>query len=103
MRHAQENKADVSTKNKLGLTPPFRAVSIGKETIFGLLLKNGAEINAKDAYGPTALLCSRTEAMFSILLENGANIDAKDTDGDTALHWIAKSGVKIMVQGYDCC
>lgn len=53
-----------------------------------LLLKNGADVNARDEQDMTALMWAsemgHTE-MVKLLLENGAHVNAKDEYGQTAL------------------
>ncbi|KAJ8667172.1 hypothetical protein QAD02_008834 [Eretmocerus hayati] len=66
--------------------------------IFNALLKKGAEVNAMEEDGATALhividchgLCDNipgeTDQMASALLQFGADVDAKDKNGQTPLH-----------------
>jgi len=53
-----------------------------------MLLKKGADVNAKDKYGYTALILvsekGHTE-IVAMLLEKGADVNAKRNDGNTAL------------------
>jgi len=53
-----------------------------------LLLEKGANIEAKDNDGDTALINAAIKGeteMVKLLLEKGANIEAKDNKGETAL------------------
>ena len=58
-------------------------------------IRNGANVNAKNKDGRTALfwavLYDRTE-IVRVLLQNGANVNAKDNNGDTALMWATGFG-----------
>jgi hypothetical protein len=52
------------------------------------LLENGADVNAANIEGTTALILSAGEgslATVEVLLEHGADVDVIDEDGDTAL------------------
>ena len=70
------------------------------------LLKSGADVNAKDEYGATALMYAafysgNTETV-ELLLKHGANVNAKDTDNGTALMSAASGGkteiAKLLLQ-----
>ena len=60
-----------------------------------LLLRNGADVNAKQRDGMTALMWACMEKRLDIvklLLRNGADLNtAKDRDGKTALMWAKQS------------
>ncbi len=58
------------------------------------LVESGADIEAVDTYGRTALHqhTMTRNGDIATLLELGANIDATDTYGDTPLHFAAGSG-----------
>jgi len=73
------------------------------------LLKEGADVNAKNCDGYTALILAssngRTE-IVKLLLEKGANVNAKDNNGETALHSASENGhteivAKLLEKGAD--
>ena len=56
------------------------------------LIKQGAEVNAKDKVGETAIYdaASTTNVeILNILIDHGANINEKGRDGNTPLHYAA--------------
>ncbi|MDD4954920.1 MAG: ankyrin repeat domain-containing protein [Candidatus Omnitrophica bacterium] len=60
-----------------------------------VLIRKGADINAKDDAGHTPLqLCvaSRNYQVAESLLKNGADIKVRDKSGKTVLHWAAQEG-----------
>ena len=52
-----------------------------------LLLTRGVDINAKDNHGRTALICTKNAEVAKLLLEHRADVNAKDKNGTTALMW----------------
>jgi ankyrin repeat protein len=58
-------------------------------------LSGGADVNASDKDGTTALMYAAQKnenpEVISILLKAGADIEGEDKDGDTALMWAARS------------
>ncbi|MGR3914979.1 MAG: protein kinase [Gammaproteobacteria bacterium] len=71
-----------------GDTPLQIAAVVNAGKTATLLLKNGADIAAKDVYGGTPLhYAARANAdkVAALLLKNGANRYARDADGDTPL------------------
>ncbi|KAL6811155.1 hypothetical protein GGI42DRAFT_339932 [Trichoderma sp. SZMC 28013] len=69
-------------------TPLQWVVSNNREATVKQLLKMGADIDARDGKGNTALLLSLHHghgAIMKLLIHHGANIDAKDPGGRTAL------------------
>lgn len=80
---------DVNAKNKYGLTALLRAMNKGHVLIIKALLKQGANIEAKDTIvGMTPLMSAAWNGdttIMQILLANGANINEQDRGGNTAL------------------
>jgi len=80
---------NVSARNELGETSLHIAAKHGIEEITILLIKKGADVNAKDYVGWTPLhnaaaYCSN-ENIVTHLLENGADVNVKDLGGWTPL------------------
>ena len=71
------------------------AASKGETEMINLLLELGADIEAKNYDGNTALMYAafwgKTE-MVNLLLKRGANIEAKNDNGNTALMYAAYGG-----------
>jgi ankyrin repeat protein len=63
------------------------AAEHGLAATAGLLLDQGADVNATDHFGNTALhLAVRYPEVVRLLLERGARINARNAFGDTPLH-----------------
>ena len=65
------------------------------------LLKKGADVNASNKYGDTALMVAVYAGYMEVvkyLIDNGADFEAKDKDGQTALMWAAEHGHLEMVK-----
>jgi len=59
-----------------------------------ILLKNHADVNAKDKHGNTPLICAaqqKNPQVIILLLKAGADAKAKDSDGKTALDFALKN------------
>ncbi|EAY17214.1 ankyrin repeat protein, putative [Trichomonas vaginalis G3] len=64
-------------------------------------LSHGANINAKDKYGKTALHYAaenNSKETVELLISHGANINEKDNDGQTVLHYAARSNRKEYIE-----
>ncbi|EFY84423.1 ankyrin repeat-containing protein, putative [Metarhizium acridum CQMa 102] len=91
-----DTKVDV--KDKDGRTALMLAAEHGHAAVVLMLLKNGADIEAKYD-GWTALWWAANEgreAVVSLLLERGANIEAIPGSSGTPLLWAAQSGHEAM-------
>ena len=65
------------------------------------LIKGGANVNAKDKDGVTALMLASKlslEYVVDILIDNKADVNAKDNDGDTALMIASQFGHEEIVR-----
>ncbi|KAE8386090.1 ankyrin repeat-containing domain protein [Aspergillus alliaceus] len=81
--------ADVATTAEpYGRTPLHIAALMSTVDHVGILLRNGAEVNARSSLGETALILaaySGRRETVQLLLNSGADINAKANDGRTAL------------------
>ena len=82
--------SDVEAQNEKGETRLHRAVTRGAGDLRKamLLLEHGADLEARDINGETALLkAGRFHLPLTLaLLEKGADIEARDNTGETVLH-----------------
>jgi hypothetical protein len=89
-------KDDVS-----GWTPLHYAADEGHIEIAGLLLQNGAEVNAKDRWDRTPLHLAAYNGhvdILHLLVENGANLEAQSSNGGRALHKAVLNGHLPFIQ-----
>jgi ankyrin repeat protein len=104
LQEAKENPADVGLYFPLALDrQPLLNIAASKkfQAITRLLLDWGADVNAKDRSGMTALhraAYGEHEAIVRLLLERGADINAISRSGMTALHVAAEYGHEAIVR-----
>lgn len=71
-----------------GFTPLLEAARRGYSEMAQELIEDGANVNAKDPYGVTALMFSLIAGSTEValrLIEKGAEVNSRDSDGRTAL------------------
>lgn len=86
---------NAASTDSVGMRPLHWACTEGSIPHVALLLKSGADIEAKDSSGCTPLLIAAQYGQVEVvayLLQNGANIKAVDSSRDSALHWAAYKG-----------
>jgi ankyrin repeat protein len=84
--------ADANGKDDFGETPLMYAAAAGSLDAMTFLLDKGAEINAQNAFGSTALIWSATDpAKVRLLLERGADVNLATKTGRTAVFVAAMS------------
>jgi ankyrin repeat protein len=110
--------ANTKTKRELAVmfetVPLIHAVSLVAEgnsddTLLTLLLDNGADVNATNAYRWTALLEAVSQdrlALVKLLVERGADVNAAQNQGETPLMTAVSRGNKeivtyLLAQGAD--
>ena len=83
------------------MTPLMKASHLGDSGIVRLLIMAGAELNARNADGNTALWLACVGSHLDIidmLVAAGTNIDNKNDNGATALMYAASSGKAGVVE-----
>jgi ankyrin repeat protein len=78
--------ADVNAKDKRGTTPLMMAAAYGSIDAMNILVAAGADVNAKNDFGATALhWCTGDLAKVRLLVDKGADVNARSKMGRTPL------------------
>ena len=86
LRALVHDAADANIKDGRGETPLMYAAAAGSVDAMTFLLAQGADVNAQNEFGSTALIWSATDlAKVKLLLSHGANINTASKRGRTAL------------------
>ena len=102
-----ETGANPNTANENGLTPLMYAVEKNYVDITRTLIAGGADVNAKDKVGNTALMRMGLLSCFGIypnadivkeLIENGANTKVKNIRGRKAINYPKKSDIRDLIR-----
>jgi ankyrin repeat protein len=81
-----DQKAAADTPDNHEITPLMYAAEIGSVDAMRLLLDRGADVNAQNAFGSTALMWSVSDpAKVRLLLDHGAQVNTAAKSGRTAL------------------
>jgi ankyrin repeat protein len=74
-----------TTGGRYNMTPLILAAWRGNTSLVRLLIKRGANVNAQDIGGRTALMYASNKVMVKALLDAGADKTIRSNDGKTAL------------------
>src|SRR6266480_3929094 len=75
-----------NVRDARGVTPLMHAAVVGSVEAMSLLVDAGADVNARNDVGSTALIWSATDlARVTLLVEHGANVNAATDRGRTPL------------------
>jgi uncharacterized protein len=86
---------DINSRDKRGFTPLMYAAANDRVETIALLVRRGADVNARSDIGETAVICAirygrgKPETLKA-LIDAGANVNVVMSDGGTALSWANK-------------
>jgi ankyrin repeat protein len=89
LKYINDYQGDINVTDKNGMTPLMWAAQSNQLAVVNALIEYGANVNASDKMGETALthLCESfytSPEVVKVLLDAGANVNAKNSDGNTA-------------------
>jgi ankyrin repeat protein len=104
--------ADVNARDADGITPLMHAARGDRPEIANpgpsdhpevveLLIKRGADVNAKTESGFVALFWAVRyghDKVAQVLIDHGADVNAKDASGITPLHWATTNQQKKVIE-----
>jgi len=97
----KENPNVVNLKGDDGLTPLYYAVRVKNKEIIDLLIKNGADVNARNNIKETplyyAIFYGNDTEIMELLIENGADVNVKSLGGYTPLHHITTRDAALLL------
>jgi len=99
-KHIESNKTDVNASID-GRHPIHYASDYGQHDVIKYLLDNGADVNAKDKHGISALLAAIWEGhteCVKLLLERGANRQGRTPDGKSYAEVAEKPEIVSLLQ-----
>ena len=88
MRSLIDNKGDVNTKDKRGITPLHISVHKNQVGCIDILLENGGDVAAADKFGWTPLHFAAYKNRLTLcetLIETKADVNVKDKLGNSPL------------------
>jgi len=104
VRQLVESGTDVDTKDELGWTAAFWALSAGQKEVFAYLLSQGADVSIKTNSSLTLMHQASKAgdtAIIKQLIAKGADVSVKNKGGETPLQCAASQGhmevVKLLV------
>ena len=71
-----------------------------KPKVIELLLAHGADVNATDASGRTALMGVSSAAVADVLIKHGIDVNARDKNGSSALMYVKRADVAELLLQY---
>jgi ankyrin repeat protein len=86
LQTAIAERADLDAPGPRGVTPLMHAAAFGTTEAVQILVDGGANVNAADGFGATALVWAAGDAAKAkILVDAGAGVEARTTNGRTPL------------------
>ncbi|XP_061427815.1 M-phase phosphoprotein 8 isoform X1 [Lethenteron reissneri] len=100
----------VDHEDGTGMTLVMLAAAFGHLDILRLLIRSGANVNARQKNGSTALIHAAEKnhlSTLALLLENGARVNLQQNNGETALSKACKRGdvemVRLLLDNFADC